>query len=339
MKDTNNTLVNKSTQRLKYMQLVEYILFQIEHNNLQVNDRLPSLNQLTSELNISKETALKGLQYLTEKGMIEAEFRKGYYVKRLKLNQPYRVCLILDKMNILRDRIYNQFMETTGNQAEVDVFFHHHNVKVFTKLIEESLNNYTHFVIVTYFKENVVPILNTIPAHKRIIIDHYEKGLAGNSTTIYQDHSLDILESLNTLLPKIKKYKQLILVSPEQAYHAKELVKGFEKFTSKNNISCNIISKVEEKNFREGNVYITFNRYDEDDVSIIKLCRKAGFTLGSQIGLISYNDTAIKEVLENGITVISVDFRKIGEEAALAIINNSTKQLRIPAEVIERKSL
>src|SRR5690606_14699026 len=59
----DSTSNNGSMQRLKYMQLVDYVMTQIEQNKLAINDRLPSLNQLTAELHISKETALKGLQY------------------------------------------------------------------------------------------------------------------------------------------------------------------------------------------------------------------------------------------------------------------------------------
>src|SRR5690606_5097588 len=189
--------------RMKYMQLVEYINNQIENNQLNINDRLPSLNQLTKQLKISKETALKGLNYLSQKGIIEAEYRKGYYVKRLRQIQSYRVCLIFDKMNILRDRVYQAFLETIKGHAEVEVFFHHHNFKVFEKLIEENLNSYTHFVVVTFFKENPSAILNKIPPHKRIIIDHREPGLHGDYTCIYQDHKSDIVESLTELRPHL----------------------------------------------------------------------------------------------------------------------------------------
>src|SRR5690606_28339645 len=116
---------------------------------LKINDRLPSLNQLTSQLKISKETALKGLRYLLEKGIIESEDRKGYYLKRVKQYLPYRVCLILDKMNVLRDQVYQSFIETIKDQAEIGVYFHHDDFEVFKKLVEENLGNYTHFVIVT----------------------------------------------------------------------------------------------------------------------------------------------------------------------------------------------
>ena len=306
MKET--TTATGIPQRLKYMQLVDYIMSEIETNKLNINDRLPTLAQLTTKLKISKETALKGLSYLSEKGIIESEYRKGYYVKRLKQHQPYRVCMILDKMNILRDRVYQAFLEEIKGQAEVEVFFHHHNFKVFEKLIEENLSSYTHFVIVTFFKENPSNILNKIPPHKRIIIDRREQGLQGEYTCIYQDHKSDIVDSLTELQPLLQKYKRLVLLAPLEAYHAQDLIEGFTDFARQHKNTHEILHQIDEHTAQKGDAYITFSRYDQDDVDIIKIARKKNWKLGKDIGLLSYNDTAVKEVLEDGITVISTDF-------------------------------
>src|SRR5690606_16350246 len=139
--------------------------------------------------------------------------------------------------------------------------------------------------------------------------------------------------------PQLEKYKRLILVAPLEAFHAKDLIEGFETFAKKHKKNHKIIHQIQPDSFKKGDAYITFSRYDEDDVDIIKLCRKESWKLGEDIGLISYNDTAVKEVLEEGITVISTDFRKMGEEAANAILNEAPVNLRDPAIVIIRRSL
>lgn len=330
---------NGELHRMKYLHLAEYITNLIENNELKINDRLPTLKQLTETLKISKETALKGLNYLSEKGIIESEYRKGYYVKKKKQHSPYRICLILDKMNVLRDRVYQSFLETIKDKAETDVYFHHHNFKVFEKLIDENLNNYTHFVVITFFKENPEGILNSIPPHKRIVIDHQEKNLKGQYTCIYQDHKSDLVDALTNLLPQLEKYSRLVLISPLEAFHAKDIIEGFEIFTKRYDKNCQIYNTVDEATFKKGDAYITFSRYDQDDISIIKLTRKNNWKLGKDIGLISYNDTAVKEILENGITVISTDFNKMGEEAAKAILSKEPVTMRDHAKVILRNSL
>ena len=331
--------VSNSSHRMKYLQLAEYINRLIETDELKINDRLPSLNQLIDKLKISKETALKGLNYLSEKGIIESEYRKGYYVKKKAQYHPYRICLIFDKMNVLRDRVYHSFLEKIKDHADVDVYFHHHNFHVFEKLINENLNNYTHFVVTTFLHGNVKEVLNRIPPQKRILLDRQEKGLTGEYTSIYQDYKTDIQESLNELLPHLKKYNRLVLISPLEAFHAKEINEGFEIFAKQNQLKHQILHTVDQGHFKKGDAFITFSRYDLDDIAIIKLARKKGYQLGKDIGLISYNDTAVKEILEDGITVISTDFNKMGEEAANAILQNQTITMRDPAKVILRKSL
>ncbi|MBD1434338.1 LacI family DNA-binding transcriptional regulator [Sphingobacterium sp. DN00404] len=191
----------------------------------------------------------------------------------------------------------------------------------------------------TFFRENPAPVLNKIPPHKRIVIDHNEHGLEGTYSCIYQDHKSDLVDSLTTLLPQLEKYKRLVLVAPLEAFHAQDLIAGFEAFSKEHKKNHKIIHQVQPDSFKKGDAYITFSRYDQDDVDIIKLCREKNWKLGEDIGLISYNDTAVKEVLEEGITVISTDFRKMGEEAANAILNETAVTLRDPATVIIRNSL
>ncbi|MNL72289.1 hypothetical protein D3C87_1975770 [compost metagenome] len=72
---------------------------------------------------------------------------------------------------------------------------------------------------------------------------------------------------------------------------------------------------------------------------LIKLARKKKLKLGKDVGLISYNDTLVKEVLEDGITVISTDFEAMGKTVAQAILEEKTITKRNPTKVIKRHSL
>src|SRR5690606_18637861 len=125
---------------------------------------------------------------------------------------------------------------------------------------------------------------------------------------IYQDHRSDLIDSLTILLPQLEKYKRLILIAPLESFHAKDLIAGFETFTTMHKKNYKVIHGIDGKIAKKGDAYITFSRYDQDDVDIIKICRKKKWNLGQDIGLLSYNDTEVKEILENGITVISTDF-------------------------------
>jgi DNA-binding LacI/PurR family transcriptional regulator len=65
----------------------------------------------------------------------------------------------------------------------------------------------------------------------------------------------------------------------------------------------------------------------------------AGLKLGQDIGIISYNDTMLKEVVEDGITTISTDFKLMGRNLAKMIFSGEHKQIENPNYLIIRKSL
>ena len=61
---------------------------------------------------------------------------------------------------------------------------------------------------------------------------------------------------------------------------------------------------------------------------------------GEDVGIISYNDTELKDIIEGGITVISADFAKMGQLAADFVLQEGkSKQEIVPTEVILRSSL
>ncbi|WP_262245504.1 GntR family transcriptional regulator [Parapedobacter soli] len=328
-----------TTHRMKYMQLVDHINRLVESDQLHIGDRLPSLKQLEKDLGMSKETLLKGLNHLLEKGIIESVYRKGYYVKKKSVDHTYRVFLLLDKMNVMRDRFYHTLFDELRDMADVDIYFHHHNFKVFENLIRENLHNYTHFVIATFLKEDPSEVLNLIPEQKRIIIDYNEPKLEGEYSCIFQDYEHDLFDGLSQLKDRLSRYKKLVLIAPHEATHARHVVDGFLRFCMEHGYRYAIEHEVEAGSFKKGNAYITFSRYDTDDVALIKLARGKGYKLGKDIGLISYNDTAVKEILEDGITVISTDFEAMGKAVSHAIINRETTVLRNPTRVIVRNSL
>src|SRR5690606_39653158 len=72
--------IDPSSKTPIYKQLISSIKSLIQHNRLQPGDELPSMNQLSSDLEISKETVKKAYYILRDQGMIEPAQGKGFYV-------------------------------------------------------------------------------------------------------------------------------------------------------------------------------------------------------------------------------------------------------------------
>ncbi|HJS00343.1 MAG TPA: hypothetical protein VJ780_05350, partial [Flavobacterium sp.] len=205
--------------------------------------------------------------------------------------------------------------------------------------ILENLNSYTHFVISTFFNEGVSDILSLIPEGKLILIDQKEQGVSIQHSQIYQDFEKDIFQSLSKVSDKIKKYNEICLVAHSSAPHREAVIKGFDKYCSAFGIKNSTIDHNEIDQITKGSLYILISEKNDDLVKIIKFCRNNNYALGKEIGVISYNETQLKEVLEGGITVISTDFYKMGQRAAEVINNNETVIEVNPSEIILRDSI
>ena len=78
----------------KYQQLANCIIKGIESQKLQVDDVLPSINELSFEFEISRDTAEKGYKHLKKIGVLGSVPGKGFYVKHTDVNhQRYSLTL------------------------------------------------------------------------------------------------------------------------------------------------------------------------------------------------------------------------------------------------------
>jgi DNA-binding LacI/PurR family transcriptional regulator len=61
--------------------------------------------------------------------------------------------------------------------------------------------------------------------------------------------------------------------------------------------------------------------------------------LGEDVGLVSFNDTMLMEVVAGGITTISTDFIQMGKALADMVLNHKKGKIRNYSKLIVRKSL
>ena len=82
---------------------------------------------------------------------------------------------------------------------------------------------------------------------------------------------------------------------------------------------------------------------DRELACIIKKAESQNLEIGSDIGIISYNDTPLKEVLCGGITTLSTDFSQMGRTMASLIKKHSSNDnipaIRNPWMFCQRRSL
>lgn len=139
--------INHQSHLPKYKQIVLSVEIAIAEKRLQKNDKLPSVNKVSLEFSISRDTVLLAYGELKKRGIIYSILGKGYYVKSVEFSFEQRIFLLFDELNIFKEDIYNAFLQTINENAQIDIFFHHFNIDTFRKLINESNGNYSKYIV------------------------------------------------------------------------------------------------------------------------------------------------------------------------------------------------
>jgi len=324
----------------KYLQIVNSITESIKKGEYKKGDRIFSINELSNEFFLSRDTVQRAYDLLEEKGIIQPVKGKGFYINRTDVASPYRILMLFNKISNYKKQIYSAFARTIGENATLDLKIYHSNTSLFTSLLSTHLGEYDYYVIMPHFYENkdeAYRLIKKIPKDKLIILDKDIQDMSGYAA-VYQDFRNDISEALETGTDLLAKYEKLILVHPKETPYPYEIVMGFRSFCMQNKYPFDIIHEITADSvIQNKDIYIVIE--ETDLVNLIKNCRSKNLQPGKDIGIISYNDTPLKEILLDGITVISTDHNKMGELAARLILENKKEKIKNPFKIIRRKSL
>jgi DNA-binding LacI/PurR family transcriptional regulator len=258
-------------------------------------------------------------------------------------NTGLKVLLIFNKLSDFRNEIYDGFLLQIDGKASVDLYVHsisHHNSLHFAEVIYDKMNTYDYFAIMLHaphLNEDILKTLNSIPKEKLLILDKQNEFIRGNYACVYQDFEADIYETLSKAKSLINKYKTLNFVIQEKYFHSLAIMEGVTHYAVENNLKYNIYTQVNDKIIRKNEAYLVLS--ERFLAEIIKHCEAQNLKIGLDIGILSYNETPIKEVLSGGITVVTTDHFQLGKTAADLILNGKKEHIRNPFLFIQRNSL
>jgi DNA-binding transcriptional regulator YhcF (GntR family) len=328
--------LNRLNSKLpKYKQIITLVENAIVNGELKIGDKLPSLNHLRNEFNFSRDTVISAYNELRARGIIYSIVGKGYFIYATDVNVQVKILLLFDELNAFKEDLYNSFLEELGSNFQVDLFFHHFSFNFFAKLIKDNVGNYGYYVIMPANLNNASQAINILPKEKTYILDQTQDSLS-HYPSIFQNFEKYIYEGLTEVYEKIHAYKKLILIF-EKSKQPDGIKRGFELFCNTKNINYKTLKSIKKKTIRKGEVYFTLD--DKDLIKLIKKLKQTPYKLGKDVGIISYNDTMLKEILEGGITTISTDFKFMGSHLAKMLKENVFDQIENPKKIILRNSL
>lgn len=320
----------------KYKQIVLSIEKAIDEGKLKKGDHLPSVNDICKEFQLSRDTVLTSFNELKNRGIVYSVPGKGYYINSTTTNYVRKIFLLFDELNAFKEKLYNSLIENLGSNVKVDVFFHHFNQAVFEKNIRDNIGDYGTYIVMPANLKETKPILDLIPFDQLYILDQSSEELK-DFTAIYQNFSKDIYEALKEATPLLEKYERITLVHSVKKQPIGMRL-GFDAFCEEMKIKNQTIEQFDlEHKIAKKEVYIVPD--DADMIRVIKKAKQEGLSIGSDIGIISYNDTDLKEVVCNGITTISTDFEEMGATLVDMVLHNKKEQIENVCSLIVRNSL
>lgn len=348
MECTLDITVDHSSNVPKYLQLVESIVNSIRIEELQKGDRIPSINELSETHYLSRDTVEKAYKILKERKIAVATKGKGYFINRTSLIAKTNILFLVNKLSSYKMQIYQAMVDSLGTTAHVNLCIYHCDSQLFLSLLDKHIGGYDYYVIMPHFKdENLGHVSSTqeiekavtkIPSDRLVILDNGKLWGLHCLGRVTQDFENDIFQALNSAKDKILKYEKVVLVFPtKQIYpYPRRILRGFMKFCGFNDVDFDVLETFDSCTIPTKNTaYVTIE--ETDLVNLMKQSKQNALVVGKDIGIISYNDTALKELLD--ISVVTTNFKKMGEYAAQAIAGNISLDIKNDFYFIDRESL
>jgi DNA-binding transcriptional regulator YhcF (GntR family) len=344
----DNIKINEESRIPKYRQIVEEITYYISLGTLQMGQKIPSINSFSENYYLSRDTVEKAYNILKDRKIIASIKGKGYYIARTQLISKTNVLFLVNKLSTYKMQIYNSFVNAVGINCHTELHIYHCDESLFLNILTKSEGAYDYYIIMSHFTsansrhtsstKAVEDAINKIPTQKLILMDNNNLKVKGSPIEIFQDFEEDIYDALRAGSEQIRKYNKLILVYPEKTIYPypRRILHGFRKFCVEFDIPYEVISEVyEEIVLMRGDLFLTIE--ESDLVNLVNQIRGIEFVLGEDIGVISYNETPLKDLL--GITVVSTDFKAMGETAARMVRNRENGKVKNPFSLINRNSM
>lgn len=331
--------IDSESEVPKYKQVVELFISDIEAGIFKHGQRIPSINETSEELLLSRDTVEKAYVYMKKKGILLAVRGKGYYINQVNVSKKLKICLIFNKLSNYKRSIYYSFVKTMGTKATIDVFIYNYDLDEFEAIVNNNLNNYDYFVILPHFRNenaSVSQVIRKIPQEKVLIVDRFLEELK-DYPVVYQEYDKDIQSALSCGIDLLRKYNRLNLVFPQAEYYPPYIVRGFRIFCQVNGFANAVIDRMEDTEISRGEAYIIVS--DDDLYAFIRKVKQKNWVLGNDCGVVAYNENQVKEILCDGITTISTNHDEIGQQAAQMILTKKFGRVKSPFQFIRRNSL
>ena len=120
--------IDLESQTPVYKQLINSVETAIHNGEYRYGDLLPSMNELSLQLGISKETVKKAYSLMRDRGVISATQGKGFYVSSENSGQNPKILVLFDKLSTYKQVLFSSFSSTIGTRGEITIRLHNQQI-------------------------------------------------------------------------------------------------------------------------------------------------------------------------------------------------------------------
>ncbi|MDE5889580.1 MAG: GntR family transcriptional regulator [Bacteroidales bacterium] len=327
--------INSESRTPIYKQLVNQVERAIRSGKAENGELLPSMNELADSAGISKETVKKAYTILRDKGLLEARQGKGFYIMSGNDRHKLKVLVLFDKLSSYKQITFNRMLAEIGDRAELTIRLHNQSVDLLEYYLDESLDMYDYYVVSPHFpldpvtQKKACRLLHRIPNRKFIMVDHWMPEIKGNYGAVYQDFSMDSYDCLAENIDRVRKYSKVNVISLPSSLYQEQIQQAIMKFCTNFDIDVEFHTGITAEITRKNELYILLNSQLESSlIDLAHISSEKELSIGSDIGVISYNESPIHEIVLGGLTTLSTDFDQMGALVAKMIIENKLSKVK-----------
>lgn len=327
-----------------YKQLVDQFEDSIRAGKLKSGEQIPSMNDFSSQMGISKETVKKTYGILREKGLIVPQQGKGFYVAELDKNVKPRVLVLFDKLSVYKEVLFNSLAEKLGDSAELTILTHNQSLELFSYYLDTYLDRFDYYVIAPHFplddrsQAMAAKLISRVPNRKLIMVDHWLQHHPGNYGVVYQDFENDVYEGLKQGLDKLRTTSMLNVLTLPASLYGGSICKGVERFCMEFSIPVTFMTSTPDELHPNETFLIVNSQLDWGLASLARKAKASNLKIGQDLYIISYNEFDLNEVVLDGLTTISTDFSQMGYTAANMILNRKIWKVHCDFKMTRRNS-
>lgn len=319
--------LNTHSSETIYNQLADTIIEAIHTKQLQVGEKLLSVNKACETYGVSRDSVITTYKVLQKKGIVTSIPGKGFFVNRFSSMETLRIFILFDAMNQYKETLYRSLVDNLGKGYESDIAFHYYNAKLFDTMVTNAKGKYDYYILMPHFNCDVSTTLNKIPTGSLLLLDAFPDGYSRNCAAVYQNFISDSYEGLKSIVEKLRRYEALhIIYNDKFQYMPNSFFAGAYRFSGEFRFPVYVEPNFDMDQIQKKHCYMAVS--ERDLAAIIKSIVAKDLKVKEDIGLMSLDDTPLKEVLIGGITTLTTDFEEMGRLAASLIRNKES--IRIP---------